>query len=336
MNYPFDVSKEIRIKITPYYKALLNALGPTHPLRRTIFPTNEITSAPGDLEDPLGEEDHSPLPSLVHTYPDKVLLLITLHCAVICRYCTRKRLVGGRSNSSETDHAKAHDFSKNWKLSPKIIRYLERHTGIRDVLLSGGDPLTLSDAKLDKILSQVRRIKHIRTVRIGSKIPAVLPKRITSELAAILANHRVWLQLHIVHPAELTDEMTRACDTLVEAGVPMVSQTVLLKGINDDTNTLTDLFYGLLERRIKPYYLFQCDPVVGSSSFRTSVNKGLQLIHELEGRVSGLALPTFAIDAPGGGGKVPLLSEKQFRRENHEIILTNYQGKEYRYPDQDN
>ena len=160
-----------------------------------------------------------------------------------------------------------------------------------------------------------------------------MPSRVTSELAAILAKHRVWLQLHFIHPAELTDETTRACDTLAEAGVPMVSQTVLLKGINDDADTLAELFYGLLERRVKPYYLFQCDPVLGSSSFRTPVEKGMQIIRELQGRISGLAMPTFAIDAPGGGGKISLLPNSKFRRDGNEIVLTNYEGKEYRYPD---
>ncbi|MEI8206990.1 MAG: hypothetical protein WCG03_08955, partial [Kiritimatiellales bacterium] len=193
--------------------------------------------------------------------------------------------------------------------------------------------LTLSDNELDELLSKVRKIKHIRTIRLGSKVPAVLPARITTELAAILAKHRVWLQLHFIHPAELTKEMTCACDTLAEAGVPMVSQTVLLKGINDDADTLAELFYGLLERRVKPYYLFQCDPVIGSSSFRTPVEKGLQIMRELQGRISGLAMPTFAIDAPGGGGKISMLPNSKFRRDGNEIVLTNYEGKEYRYPD---
>jgi lysine 2,3-aminomutase len=209
---------------------------------------------------------------------------------------------------------------------------LETHAEIRDVLISGGDPLLLSDAELDELFSKVRKIPHIRTIRLGSKLPAVHPSRITPELAAILAKHRVWLQLHVIHPAELTEEMTRALDTLAEAGVPMVSQTVLLKGINDSADTLTDLFYGLLERRVKPYYLFQCDPITGSSAFRTPVEKGLQLVRELQGRVSGIALPHYCIDAPGGGGKITLLPNSQFRREGGEIILTNYEGKEYRYP----
>jgi len=191
----------------------------------------------------------------------------------------------------------------------------------------------LTDAELDGLFSKIRKIPHIRTIRLGTKIPAVMPSRITPELAAILAKHRVWLQLHVIHPAELTNEMTRALDTLADAGVPMVSQTVLLRGINDDADTLADLFYGLLERRVKPYYLFQCDPVLGSSSFRTPVKKGLDLMRELQGRVSGLALPHFCIDAPGGGGKITLQPDTVLRRDGNEIVLTNYQGKEYRYPD---
>lgn len=307
------------VQITPYYQELIDSLGLDHPLRRTVEILNDCTPLPGELADPLGEEAHSPVSGLVHTYPDKALLFATLDCAVYCRYCTRGRLVGKNSN--------------DWKLSNEVFQYLGKHVEIRDVLISGGDPLTLSDAELDQLLGRIRRVRHVRTIRLGSKVPAVFPSRITSELAEILAKHRVWLQLHVIHPAELTVEMTRACDTLAGAGVPMVSQTVLLKGINDNADTLAELFYGLLERRVKPYYLFQCDPVLGSSSFRTPVEKGLQIIRELQGRVSGLALPTFAIDAPGGGGKISLLSNSQFRRDGNEIVLTNYEGKEYRYPD---
>lgn len=225
------------------------------------------------------------------------------------------------------------EVSKPWKISSQVFQYLETHAEIRDVLISGGDPLMLPDTELDRLAGRVRQIRHIRTVRMGSKIPAVMPERITPELAAILAKHRIWLQLHVIHPDELTAEMTRALDTLAAAGVPMVGQTVLLKGINDDADTLADLFYGLLENRVKPYYLFQCDPVFGSSSFRTPVQKGLDLMKELQGRVSGLALPNFCIDAPGGGGKIVLNPDAVLRREGNEIVLTNYQGKEYRYPD---
>lgn len=323
MSYPLQ-----NCKITPYYRNLLDSLGPDHPLRRTVEPLDDCTPMAGELADPLGEETHSPCPGLVHTYPDKVLLFATLDCAVYCRYCTRGRLIGSRGHGAE---GKA--LENNTENQPRWFQYLEERTEIRDVLVSGGDPLTLSDAELDELISNIRRIKHIRTIRLGSKVPAVLPARITPELAVILAKHRVWLQLHFIHPVELTEEMTRACDALAEAGVPMVSQTVLLKGINDNADTLAELFYGLLERRVKPYYLFQCDPVLGSSSFRTPVEKGLQIMRELQGRISGLAMPTFAIDAPGGGGKISLLPNSQFRRDGNEIVLTNYDGKEYRYPD---
>ncbi len=315
---PYLMPCELQIcNTTPYYRNLLDSLGPDHPLRRTVEPLDDCTPAPGELADPLGEEAHSPCPGLIHTYPDKVLLFATLNCAVTCRYCTRGRLVG----------------SKHWKISDEVFQTLEKLTGVRDVLISGGDPLMLSDSDLDQLLTRVRQVRHVRTVRLGTKIPAVFPSRITPELAAILSKHRVWLQLHIIHPAELTAEMTRALDTLADAGVPMVSQTVLLRGINDSADTLADLFYGLLERRVKPYYLFQCDPVIGSSSFRTPVQKGLDLMRELQGRVSGLALPHFCIDAPGGGGKITLQPDTILRRDGSEIVLTNYQGKEYRYPD---
>jgi lysine 2,3-aminomutase len=303
----------------PYYQRLLDALGPSHPLRRTVEPPADGSPAAGELADPLGEDAHSPCPGLVHTYPDKVLLLATLGCVVYCQYCTRGRLVGKPS--------------KLWKISDEVFQYLETHTEVRDVLISGGDPLTLSDEKLDQLVERVRQVRHVRTIRMGSKIPAVLPERVTPKLAQILATHRIWLQLHVIHPAELTGEMTHALDTLAEAGVPMVSQTVLLKGINDNADMLADLFYGLLERRVKPYYLFQCDPVIGSSSFRTPVQRGLDLMKELQGRVSGLALPNFCIDAPGGGGKIVLHPDTVLRRDGKDILLTNYQGKEYRYPD---
>lgn len=309
--------------ITPYYKALLDSLGAKHPLRRTVFPLDDRMPAPSERVDPLGEEAHSPCPGLIHTYPDKVLLLATLDCAVRCQYCTRGRLLR-ESNPFKGVVMPELDLA---------IKTLKTLGGVRDVLISGGDPLTLSNGELDDLLSKVRNIESIQTVRLGSKIPAVWPSRITKELAAILAKHRVWLQLHFIHPAELTTEVAQALDLLAEAGVPMVSQTVLLKGINDEADTLSDLFYGLLKNRVKPYYLFQCDPVVGSSSFRTPVQRGLDLMSELQGRVSGLALPHFCIDAPGGGGKITLLPGTPLRRDGNDVLLTNYQGHEYRYPE---
>ena len=341
-------------KLPTHLKTLFDALGPDHPLCRTVFPLDSAEPAPGELVDPLGEEKHRVCQHLIHTYPDKVLLLVTLDCAVRCQYCTRGRLIGGVGERSEDGRLKTEDggslsspeaspsqrrpesgdyFSNDWKLSGEVFRTLERMEGVRDVLVSGGDPLMLPDAELDAIFSRVRKIAHIRTVRMGTKIPVVMPERVTPALAAILAKHRVWVQLHVIHPDELTDETVRAFDTLAEGGVPMVSQTVLLKGINDDADTLANLFYGLLENRVKPYYLFQCDPVVGSAAFRTPVQEGLDLMKSLQGRVSGLALPNFCIDAPGGGGKIVLHPDTVLRRDGADVLLINYEGIEYRYPD---
>ncbi len=320
-----------------HYKHLLDSLGPSHPLRRTVLPSDDRTPAPGELTDPLGEEQHSPCRGLIHTYPDKVLLLATLDCAVHCQYCTRGRLIGGGFQGLEKSEGAGsacfQGLGKYEGAGSACFQYLETHIEIRDVLISGGDPLTLPDDELEDLFSNLRGIGHVKNIRLGSKIPAVMPERITPELAAMLAKYRIWLQLHFIHPAELTDEAVRALDTLADAGVPMVSQTVLLKGINDDADTLADLFYGLLQNRVKPYYLFQCDPVLGSSSFRTPVQKGLDLMKELQGRVSGLALPNFCIDAPGGGGKIVMHPDTILRRDGADILLTNYQGKEYRYPD---
>lgn len=310
----FDGGIPLSFAITPHYAKLLK----TEALRRTVIPTeHENRLGTGELADPLGEEDHRATPHLIHTYPDKVLFLATTFCSTYCRYCTRSRLVGKPAEST---------FESSFQ-------YIEEHTEIRDVLLSGGDPLTMTDPVLDELLSRIRAIPHIRTVRIGSKVPVVLPSRITDGLCEILRKHRVWLSLHFIHAAELSPETVLACRKLSDHGIGMVSQTVLLKGINDDTQTLIDLFYGLLEINVKPYYLLQCDPVRGSAHFRTSVEKGIKLIQSLHGRMSGLAVPQYVIDAPGGGGKVPLLGTKQIRREGDDVIFLNYEGKEYRYPD---
>jgi lysine 2,3-aminomutase len=302
--------------VTPHYAALLKS----EALRRTVIPTaHENTLGTGELADPLGEEDHRATPHLIHTYPDKVLFLATTFCSTYCRYCTRSRLVG---KSPESFQALEESFA-----------YIEQHTEIRDVLISGGDPLTMTDAVLDEILSRLRSIPHVRMVRIGSKVPVVLPQRITDSLCSILRKHRVWLSLHFIHADELSPETAVACRKLSTHGIGMVSQTVLLKGINDNTHTLVDLFYGLLEINVKPYYLLQCDPVRGSEHFRTSIAKGIELIQSLHGNVSGLAVPQYVIDAPGGGGKVPILGHEQIRREGDEVVFLNYEGKEYRYPD---
>ena len=313
----FEGEIPLSFAVTPRYAKLLNHAA----LRKTVIPVNaENHAGTGELADPLGEEDHRVTPHLIHTYPDKVLFLATTFCSTYCRYCTRSRMVGKPlpfdvSNFEET------------------FRYIEEHDEIRDVLLSGGDPLTMTDGVLDEILTRLRAVPHVRMLRIGSKVPVVLPSRITKELCAILREHRVWLSLHFIHAAELSAETQAACRALSDHGIGMVSQTVLLKGVNDETQALVDLFYGLLEINVKPYYLLQCDPVQGSEHFRTTVEKGIELIQSLHGKISGLAVPQYVIDAPGGGGKVPILSRDQIRRDGDDVVFLNYEGKEYRYPD---
>jgi lysine 2,3-aminomutase len=319
--------------ITPYYAGLLHHKA----LRQTVVPSvAESYVGTGELVDPLGEEDHRVTPHLIHTYPDKVLFLITTFCSTYCRYCTRSRMVGKPSQqSSGKSPAPPSGSISSASLQPyeESFRYIESHPEVRDVLISGGDPLTLADSKLDEILARIRSIPHVRMVRIGTKVPVVLPMRITDTLCTILRKHRVWLSLHFIHAAELSLETRDACRKLSDCGVGMVSQTVLLKGINDDAELLADLFYGLLEVNVKPYYLLQCDPVRGSAHFRTSIDKGIELIKSLHGFVSGLAVPQYVIDAPGGGGKVPNLSHRQVRRDGDDIVFRNYEGLEFRYPD---
>jgi lysine 2,3-aminomutase len=301
--------------ITEHYLNLLARLDSAHPLRKSMIPSpEESLESDGEWDDPLGEDAHSPMPGLVHTYPDKVLLLATTRCAAYCRYCTRSRMTG-----------------KSQTLAPieERIDYIARHPAIRDVLVSGGDPLTLGDEALDELLTRIRAIPHVRLIRIGSKVPAVLPSRITESLCRILQKHNVWLSLHFIHAAELTPETRAACLALSCHGVPMVSQTVLLKGVNDNVETITDLMYALLEAHVKPYYLLHCDPVAGSAHFRTSIEKGIEIVNALHGNISGLAVPQFVVDAAGGGGKIPLLSTKQLRKTEEGTVLVNYLGKEY-------
>jgi len=309
--------------VTPYYAAVVG----NSVLKQTVEPSPaDDYCGPGELRDPLGEETHRVTSHIIHTYPDKVLFLVTTHCAVYCRYCTRSRLV--RKSSKPWKPA-----GGNFRNMEESFQWLEKHTEIRDVLVSGGDPFTLDDPVLENILSGLRKIPHIRIVRIGSKVPAVLPMRITGELCSLLRKYRVWLSLHFTHPDELTPETRAACLRLSDAGVPMVSQTVLLRGINDDSETLKELFYGLLEINVKPYYLLQCDPVAGSARFRTPVEKGIELIRSLHGNISGLAVPTYVIDAPGGGGKVPILAKEQVRFEKDRVVVTNFRGRDYFYPE---
>jgi lysine 2,3-aminomutase len=312
------------LAITPYYASLLDAQDPAQPLRRTVVPVNgEYLRSPGEAEDPLGEDADSPVPGLVHRYPDRVLFLVTNFCSTNCRYCTRSRMIGG-----------GHDLSGLKDRWQRAIDYIENTPQVRDVLVSGGDPLTLGEEKLDWLLSRLREIRHVELLRIGTKVPVVLPQRITAQLVRLLKRfHPLWMSIHFTHPEELTAETAEACSRLADAGIPLGSQTVLLSGINDSVPPMTALVQGLLRLRVKPYYLYQCDPILGSAHFRTPVEKGLQIIAGLRGHTTGYAVPTYAIDAPGGGGKIPLLPEYLAGREGDDLLLRNYEGKIFRYPD---
>lgn len=313
------------IAITPYYLSLLSPDHPEQPLRRTHIPIGgEFIRGVGEDPDPLHEDHDTAVPGLVHRYPDRVLFLTTGFCSTYCRYCTRSRMVG------ETNGEYSFSVSQ-WE---KAAQYIEAHPEIRDCLLSGGDPLSIGDDKLEWLLNRLRSIKHLEFIRIGTKIPVVMPQRITRRLVRMLHQfHPLWMSIHFTHPDELTPETVEACARLADAGIPLGSQTVLLKGINDDIEVMQPLMHGLLKARVKPYYLYQCDPVSGSEHFRTSVEKGLEIIRGLRGHTTGYAVPQFVVDAPGGGGKIPLLPDYVVGREGDDLILTNFEGRIYRYPD---
>lgn len=312
------------IGITPYYASLLDRDNPMQPLRRTVVPVmGEYELSRGENEDPLGEDSHSPVPGLVHRYPDRVLLLVTNFCSVYCRYCTRARMVGSVGERS----VKKADIEA-------ALQYIENTPAVRDVLISGGDPLSLDDDRLEYVLQRLKKIRHVEFVRIGSKQPVVQPMRITPELTRILKRyHPLWMSLHFTHPDEVTPEVAEACGRLADAGIPLGSQTVLLKDVNDDVETLKSLMHGLLRIRVKPYYLYQCDPISGSAHFRTPVSKGVELIRGLRGHTTGYAVPTFVVDAPNGGGKIPLAPDYVAGYENEDLLLNSYDGGVYRYPD---
>jgi len=313
------------VGITPYYASLMGLTDAQEPLRRThIMVGDEYVRQPGEEDDPLGEDHDTVVPGLVHRYPDRVLFLTTGTCSTYCRYCTRSRLVGNPGGEYQFN-------VRNWE---QAFAYLEEHREVRDVLLSGGDPLTIGDDKLDYLLGRLRAIKHIEFVRIGTKMPTVLPQRVTKDLVKVLKKHHpLWVSLHFTHPKELTLEVTESTARLADAGIPLGSQTVLLKGINDDAAVMKTLMHGLLKRRVKPYYLYQCDPIKGSSHFRTPVAKGLEIISALRGHTTGYATPMFVIDAPGGGGKILMNPDFVVGREGDDILLRNFEGKVYRYPD---
>lgn len=312
------------VAVTPYYASLLDPQDPLQPLRRTMIPTAaELLRSPGEEVDPLHEENQSPVPGLIHRYPDRVLFLVTDFCAAYCRYCTRSRMVGhGVCSPADTDR---------WE---RALTYIEATPAVRDVLLSGGDALTLPDERLEWLLARLRRIPHVEFVRIGTKAPVVLPQRITPKLVRMLKHyHPLWMSVHFTHPDELTPETAQACNRLADAGIPLGSQTVLLAGVNDDVETMKRLMHGLLRVRVRPYYLYQCDPILGSAHFRTPVQKGLDIIRGMRGHTTGYAVPTYVIDAPGGGGKIPLLPEYVRGHDAGGLVLENFEGRSFHYPD---
>ena len=318
-------ARNLPLSITPYFLSLIDPQDPLQALRRTMVPTaDELVVSPGEAEDPLAEDEDAAAPGLIHRYPDRVLLLVSGSCAAYCRYCTRHRMVAGRRD----------DCGYNRRRLETALAYISGHTEIRDVLLSGGDPLLLTDRRLEWVIRRLRRIPHVEIIRLGTKTPAVLPQRITHDLTRMLSRyHPLFMSLHFTHPDELTPETRRACARLADAGIPLGSQTVLLKGVNDDPETLRRLFQGLLTMRVRPYYLYQCDPIPGSAHFRTPVSKGLEVIQALRGHTTGYAVPTYVIDAPGGGGKIALYPDSVVGRDGDSLVLRNYEEKNFIYPD---
>ncbi len=305
-----------RVDITPYFASLIDPTDLADPIRRQVIPTaGEIVPFTGMMEDSLAEDRHSPVPGLVHRYPDRVLMLVTTQCASYCRYCTRSRIVGDPSAT----------FSRaEFELQ---IDYLKKTPQVRDVLLSGGDPLTLAPKLLDELLSRLREIPHIEIIRIGSRVPVFLPQRVTPDLCDTLQKyHPLWLNIHVNHPNEITKELADACDCLTRAGIPLGNQSVLLAGINDCVHLQRKLVQDLVRIRVRPYYLYQCDLVDGAGHFRTPVGKGIEIIEGLRGHTSGYAVPTYVVDAPGGGGKIPVAPNYLVSYSDHKVVLRNYEG----------
>ena len=305
-----------RVDITPYFISLIDPNDQDDPVRKQVVPSSkELLPFTAMMEDSLSEDRHSPVPGLVHRYPDRVLMLVTTQCATYCRYCTRSRIVGDPSAT----------FSRaEFEMQ---IEYLKRTPQVRDVLLSGGDPLVLAPKILEEILSRLREIPHIEIVRIGSRVPVFMPMRVTQDLCDMLAKyHPLWLNIHVNHPNEITAELAAACDRLTRAGIPLGNQAVLLAGVNDNVHIQRELVQQLVRMRVRPYYLYQCDLVEGAGHFRTPVGKGIEIMEGLRGHTSGYAVPQYIIDAPGGGGKIPVAPNYLLSYSDHKVILRNYEG----------
>jgi len=305
-----------RVEVTPYYISLIDPDDPNDPIRKQIIPRSEEMQAfTAMMEDSLAEDRHSPVPGLVHRYPDRVLMLVTTQCASYCRYCTRSRIVG-----DPTATFSRQEFEMQ-------IDYLKRTPQVRDVLLSGGDPLVLAPKILEEILSRLSEIPHIEVLRIGSRVPVFLPMRVTDELCETLQKyHPLWLNIHVNHPNEISQELAQATDKLTRAGIQLGNQSVLLAGVNDCVHIQRKLVQDLVRIRVRPYYLYQCDLVEGAGHFRTPVAKGLEIIEGLRGHTSGFAVPQYIVDAPGGGGKIPVMPNYLISMSDHKIILRNYEG----------
>lgn len=308
--------KTLRMAITPYYLSLIDPDNPECPVRKQAIPTGyETHVSPADLLDPLHEDEDSPVPGLTHRYPDRVLLLITDMCSMYCRHCTRRRFAGQKDDESPGDNIQ------------KAIDYIAATPQVRDVLLSGGDALMVSDAKLESIIKRLRDIPHVEIIRIGSRVPVVCPQRITPKLVEMLKQyHPIWLNTHFNHPDEITIESAAACERLANAGIPLGNQSVLLRGVNDCVNIMKRLVHKLVKIRVRPYYIYQCDLSMGLEHFRTPVSKGIEIIEGLRGHTSGYAVPTFVVDAPGGGGKTPVMPTYVVSQSPGRVVLRNFEG----------
>ena len=313
---------KFRMAVTPYYASLIDSSDHCDPVRMQAVPSIRETEVhPWEMYDPLKEEDVSPVNNIVHRYPDRALFLVTKCCAMYCRHCTRRRLVGEEDNAISDEEIET------------ALEFIRQTPSIRDVLVSGGDPLTIQDARLEAIISQLRKIKHVEIIRFGTRVPVTMPMRITDELLAILEKYQpIWINTHFNHPKELTEDSIRACSRIVDAGIPLGNQSVLLKGINDSLDVIKELMLKLIKARIRPYYLYQCDLNEGLEHFRTDVRTGINIIRGLTGSISGFAIPTFVIDAPGGGGKIPLSPEYLVSIDSEKVIMENYLGKTFQYP----
>ena len=311
-----DVLGRFRMAITPYYLTLVDPDNPECPMRLQAIPLgNELEIGKHDLLDPLAEDHDSPVPGLTHRYPDRVLFLITDMCSMYCRHCTRRRFAGMRDAETSIDHIN------------EAIQYIADNPQIRDVLLSGGDALLVSDERIEYILEKLRNIDHVEVIRVGTRSPVVLPQRITDKLVAILKRHQpIWVNTHFNHPDEITAESKAALDKLSDAGIPLGNQSVLLRGVNDCVHIMRKLVTKLVAVRVRPYYIYQCDLSMGIEHFRTPISKGIEIIEGLRGHVSGFAVPTFVVDAPGGGGKIPVMPTYVISQAPGKIVLRNYEG----------